>query len=120
MVCRTQDKDWKTNKHMGCANTHVLPIAKFGKLEANSNADRIVADTHGCLYSHFDAEVMGFEIRLSFVVSLRPTGPAFGQADPTRLVLVQWTVLHGMPSIFHPYGWESKPTPHYYCEANIL
>ena len=29
--CRTPEKDWKTNKHIGCANTKVLPMAKFGE-----------------------------------------------------------------------------------------
>ena len=33
----------------------------------------------------FDAEVVRAEIRLGFVVSLRPKGAAFGQAGSTRL-----------------------------------
>ena len=48
--CRTPEKDWKTNKHMGCANTNVLPMAKFGRMEGHRNADRILADTYGLFY----------------------------------------------------------------------
>ena len=60
-------------------------MAKFGRMEGNSNADRFLADTYGFFYSIFDAEVVRVEIRLSFVVSLRPKGAAFGQAGSTRL-----------------------------------
>ena len=28
------------------ANTNVLPMAKFGRMEGNSNADRFLADTY--------------------------------------------------------------------------
>ena len=79
--CRTQDKDWKTNKHMGCANTNVLPIAHFGRMEGNCNADTSLADTYGLIYLIFDT----LEIRLLFVVSLRPCRAAFGQTGSTSL-----------------------------------
>ena len=44
------EKDWKTNKHMGCANTNVLPMAKFGRMEGHRNANRVLADTYGPVY----------------------------------------------------------------------
>ena len=47
---RTRDKDWKTNKHMGCANANVLPMENFGRMESDSNAGRCLADTYGLLY----------------------------------------------------------------------
>ena len=54
----------------GCANANVLPTEKFGKMEGN----RQIFGWHiyEFLYGIFDAEVMRVEIRLSFVVSLRP------------------------------------------------
>ena len=33
--------------HMGCANTNVLPMANFGKMEGHRNANRFLADTFG-------------------------------------------------------------------------
>ena len=73
---------------MGCANTNVLPMAKFGRTEGHRNADSVLADTYGLLYWIFDAEVVSVEISLSFVVSLRPKGAALGQAGSTRPVSV--------------------------------
>ena len=46
----TPVEDWKANKRMGCVNTNVLPMAKFGRLEGHSNADKFLADTYGLLY----------------------------------------------------------------------
>ena len=45
---RTTNKNWKTNTYMGLklANTNVLPMAMFGKMERDSNADRCVDDTY--------------------------------------------------------------------------
>ena len=85
---------------MGCANTNVLPMAKFGRMEGHRNADRFLADTYGLLYWIFEAEVVRVEISLGFVVSLRPKGAAFGQAVSTRL---DSTVLNttGLPN-FQP------------------
>ena len=60
-------------------------MAKFGRMEGHRNADRFLADTYGLLYQIFDAEVVRVEIRLGFVVSLRPKRAAFGQAGSTRL-----------------------------------
>ena len=68
---------------MGCANTNVLPRAKFGRMEGHRNADKFLADTWTPLLN-FDAEVVRVEISLGFVVSLRPKGAAFGQAGSTR------------------------------------
>ena len=56
--CRTEDKDWKTNKDMGWANTNVLPVVKFGRIDCNRNAGRSLADTYGFLYWILDAEVV--------------------------------------------------------------
>ena len=42
------------------------------------------------LYWIFDAELVRVEIRLGFVVSLRPKGAAFGQAGSTRLCMCAW------------------------------
>ena len=67
------------------ASIDVLPMVKFGRMEGHRNAHRFLADTHGLLYSIFDAEVVRVEISLIFVVSLRPKGAAFGQAGSTRL-----------------------------------
>ena len=50
LVGRTKEKDWKTKRHMGCANTNALPMEKFGRMESRSNADRCLADTYGLLY----------------------------------------------------------------------
>ena len=50
-----QDKDWKTNKHMGCANTNVLPMANFGRMEGNRDVDRRLAGTYELPSSIFDA-----------------------------------------------------------------
>ena len=47
-----------THTHMGCANINWLPMAKFWRMEGNSNANRFLADTYGFLYWIFDAEVM--------------------------------------------------------------
>ena len=92
---RTKDKDWKTNKHMGCANTHVSLMEKFGRMECDNNADRCLADTHELLYCIFHAQVVRTEIRLAVVVSLRSKGAAFGQASSTRLC------RHTFLNIFH-------------------
>ena len=54
-------------------------------MEGHRNADRFLADTYGLLYQIFDAEVVRVEIRLGFVVSVRPKRAAFGQAGSTRL-----------------------------------
>ena len=39
-----------THTHMGCANINWLPMAKFWRMEGNSNANRFLADTYGFLY----------------------------------------------------------------------
>ena len=44
--CTTQDKDWKTNQHMECANANVLPMEKFGRLEGNRHIFFADTDTY--------------------------------------------------------------------------
>jgi len=56
----------------GMRHTNVPPMAKFGKMEKNRNANKSLADTYGLLDKIFDAEVVRVDIRVGFVVSLRP------------------------------------------------
>ncbi len=73
---------------MGLANTNVLPMEMFGRVERNSNANRCSDDTYGILRWIFDAEVLRVEVKLAVVVSLRFEGAAFGQAGSTRLDVI--------------------------------
>lgn len=57
----------------------------FRGADRNSNADRYLEETYGILRYFFHAEVVRVEVRLALLVSLRPTGAAFGQAVLTRL-----------------------------------
>lgn len=43
--------NWKTEKYMGLADTNVLPMKMFAKMEHDSNADRVLSGI-------FDAEVV--------------------------------------------------------------
>ena len=47
---RTKDKEWKTDKHIGCAITNVLPMEQLRRMEGDSKANRCLADTYGLPY----------------------------------------------------------------------
>ena len=74
-------------------------MTKFGRMDGNRNAYKFLADTYGLFYWIFDAEIVRVEIRVSFVVSLRPKGAAFGQAGSTQLDSVEFLRHHGPPML---------------------
>ena len=43
----TKDKDWKTDKNIGCAITNPLPMEQLRRMEGDSKANRCLADTYG-------------------------------------------------------------------------
>ena len=75
MVGRVKDQDWKTNKHMGCPNTDVLPMDMFRRMEGNSIGRPMIKEhwrTHMENVSKY-SRVKAIEVIL-LVVSLHAEG----------------------------------------------
>ena len=85
---RTQDKDWKTNKQMGCANTNVLPIENREEESAKAKENW-----------SFDTEVLRVEITFAVAVLFLLTGlPSekqvqFDSIYPWFLFSAVWSVV---------------------------